>query len=367
MERRNFLKGAAIAGVATAGAAASSLPRPAISQGREEWRMVTTWPKNFPGLGTGAERVAQRITTMSEGRLTVKVYAAGELVPPFESFDAVSQGTADMAHSAAYYWQGKAKALNFFTAVPFGLTPAEHDAWIMYGGGQELWDEVYAGFNLKGFNAGNTGTQMAGWFRNEINSLEDLKGLKFRTAGLGGEVMRKLGVAVTTLPGGEIFPALQAGTIDAAEWVGPWNDLAFGFYRIAKNYYWPSVTEPSAALELSVNKQKWDALPADLKAIIEAATQAEMYQVSAEFNNNNQAALDTLINEHGVKLHKFSDEILTEMGHASGEVMRELADSDPAARKVWESYVAFRRRAMASTQTGLQGYLNARLLPFDYE
>ncbi|MCB1476433.1 MAG: TRAP transporter substrate-binding protein, partial [Rhodobiaceae bacterium] len=257
MDRRSFLTKA---GLASGAVAASALATPAISQGKMELKMVTTWPKNFPGLGTGAQRVADRITAMTEGRITVKLYAAGELVPPFESFDAVSQGTADMYHGADYYWQGKHKGFNFFTAVPLGLTANELDGWVNHGGGQALWDELAGGFNVKPLMAGNTGVQMGGWFAKEIKSLEDLKGLKFRMPGLGGEVLRQLGASVVALPGGEIFPALQSGAIDGTEWVGPWNDMAFGFYKVVKYYYWPGFHEPGSGLACGVNKGVWEKL-----------------------------------------------------------------------------------------------------------
>jgi len=236
--------------------------------------MVTTWPKNFPGLGTGAQRLADRITAMTEGRIAVKLFAAGELVGAFDSFDAVSQGNAEGYHAAEYYWQGKSKAFNFFTAVPFGLTASELNAWIYHGGGQELWDELAADFGLKSFLAGNTGVQMGGWFAKEVNSVDDFKGLKFRMPGLGGEVLRRMGAAVVALPGGEIFPALQSGAIDATEWVGPWNDLAFGFHRIVKFYYFPGFHEPGSGLAFSMNKKVWDGLPDSDKAIVEAACAA---------------------------------------------------------------------------------------------
>jgi len=368
MERRKFLKSAALSGaaVAAAGATASSFPTPALSQGRMEWKMVTTWPKNFPGLGTGAERLAQRITAMSDGRLTVKVFGAGELVPPFESFDAVSQGTAEMMHGASYYWQGKNKALAFFTAVPFGMVPDEHDAWIAFGGGQELWDDIYAQFGLKGFNAGSTGTQAAGWFRKELTGLEDLKGLKFRTVGLGAEVLRRLGVAVVALPGGEIFPALQSGAIDAGEWVGPWNDLAFGFYRICKYYYLPGPNEPGTALECTVNKAKYDALPKDLQEIIKVATDAEKCLVLAEFNAQNVKALDVLVNQHGVTAQPLPDEVMLAMGNAAGEVIGELVAAGGDVPKVWDSFSAFRKLSIRNTNLGQGGFFKARDLPYKY-
>ncbi|MGI9331840.1 MAG: TRAP transporter substrate-binding protein, partial [Gammaproteobacteria bacterium] len=245
MKRRKFIRRAAATGVAAATVTTGAVA-PAFAQGTKELRMVTTWPKNFPGLGTGAENLAQRITTMSEGKLRVKVFAAGELVPAFESFDAVSSGNAHMSHSASYYWQGKSPAFNFFTTVPFGLNAVEHATWIYHAGGQELWDEVAAQFDIKPFLRASTGVQMGGWYRKEINTLDDYKGLKFRMPGLGGEVLRRMGAAVVTIPGGELFQALQSGAIDATEWIGPWHDLAFGFYKITKFYYWPGFHEPTS-------------------------------------------------------------------------------------------------------------------------
>ncbi|MXX22220.1 MAG: TRAP transporter substrate-binding protein, partial [Rhodospirillales bacterium] len=257
MDRRTFLSGAAVVSASVALAACGEgedqenqqtaetgtpdnpAEAPAVSRGMREWRLVTTWPKNFPGLGTGAQRLADHITTASEGRLTVKLYAAGELVPPFENFDAVREGKAQMSHAAAYYWINKHRSTPFYAAVPGGLVAQEHNAWVYHGGGQELWDELYAEFGLKAFLAGNSGTQMGGWFQKEINSIEDFQGLKMRIPGLGAEVINRLGATAVNLPGGEIMPALQSGVIDATKWGGPWNDLAFGFYKITKNYSGP--------------------------------------------------------------------------------------------------------------------------------
>ncbi|WP_085902277.1 TRAP transporter substrate-binding protein, partial [Kiloniella majae] len=294
MNRRKFLTGAAT-GVA-AGAAAATLSAPAIAQGKRDLKMVTTWPKNFPGLGTGAQRVADRITAASDGKLNVKLYAAGELVPPFESFDAVSNGTADMYHAAEYYWQGKHKAFNFFTAVPFGFTANELDAWVHYGGGQELWDKLSAQYNLKSFMAGNTGVQMGGWYNKEINTLEDFKGLKIRMPGLGGEVLRRIGAAAVTLPGGEIFPSLESGAIDATEWVGPWNDLAFGFYKVTKYYYQPGFHEPGSGLACGMNKDVWESFSPDEQALIQSACAAENNVMLSEYNAKNGDSLDVLLN-----------------------------------------------------------------------
>ena len=273
MKRRKFIRTLGTAGLAT-GALVSGAPA-VHAQKTYRWKMVTTWPKNFPGLGTGANYLADIVGKMSGGRLTVKVYGGGELVPPFESFDAVSQGTAEMGHAAAYYWKGKSPAAQFFAAVPFGLNADEMAGWIHYGGGQKLWDDLYADFNLKPFATGNTGVQMGGWFNKEIRSVDDYKGLKMRMPGLGGEVIKRAGATVVNLPGGEIFPSLQSGAIDATEWVGPYNDLAFGFYKAASYYYWPGWHEPGTVLEAFVNRKAYEELPGDLQAVVEQATKAD--------------------------------------------------------------------------------------------
>ena len=276
MKRRDFLTGAAtglVAGaaggyaVSRAAAKKAAAGAPAIVSGRQEWRMVTTWPEKFPGIGTGAERLAQRITDMSEGRLKVTVFSQGKLAPPFGTFDAVAQGAVEMGHGAAYYWQSRSRACNFFAAVPFGFTATELSAWMHHGGGQELYDELYAGFDLKPFLAGNTGAQMRGWFTRPINSVSDLKSMKIRMPGLGGEVLRRIGAKAVNLPGSDILQALQKGVIDSTEWIGPWSDLAFGFHQVAKHYYWPGFHEPGTGVELIVNKPKFDALPTDLREI----------------------------------------------------------------------------------------------------
>ncbi len=365
MKRRQFIKGAAAAGI-TGAALTSSFPSPAIAQGKRELKLVTTWPKNFPGLGTGAQRMADRITNMSGGALTVKLYAKNELVPAFESFDAVSSGTADMYHGAEYYWQGKSKAFNFFAAVPFGLTGPEMDSWIYHGGGQALWDELSAGFNIKPFLSGNTGVQMGGWFNKEIHSLEDYKGLKIRMPGLGGEVLRRIGAAAVSLPGGEIFQALQSGAIDASEWVGPWNDLAFGFYKITKYYYYPGFHEPGTALSAGMNLKVWEGLSAEHKAIVTSAMAAENSYMFAEFNARNNDALNTLKEKHNVQVRKFSDSILQSIGEISGQVVAEAGASDAISKKVYESFIKFRKNSIAWSKLSDLAYQNARLLPFKY-
>lgn len=338
MDRRSFIKKAGLAGAAGVGAA--TLAAPAIAQGNQTWRMVTTWPKNFPGLGVGAQRLADRITAASGGRLTIQVYSAGELVPPLQSLDAVIDGSAEMSHGAAYYWQNKSPALAFFTGVPYGMTSRELTAWVRYMGGQELWDEIYDQFGLQGFLSGDTGTQAGGWFREELTGVDSVKGLRFRTPGLGGRVWEKLGATVTNMAAGEIFQALQSGTLDAAEFVGPYNDLALGFYQVAKNYYFPSFVEPGLATELVVDKKKYQELPEDLQAIIKDVCQAEYDQVASDFYANDPRALQTLVNDHGVTVRQFPDEIMEAGGKAAAEILGELRDSDDAlVKKTTESFI----------------------------
>ncbi|MEL0105822.1 MAG: TRAP transporter substrate-binding protein [Rhodospirillales bacterium] len=365
MKRRSFLKNSVIAGVAGAGAA-SSFSAPAIAKNRRQLKMVTTWPKNFPGLGTSAERFARRIKEMSNGMVDIKVYAAGELIPALESFDAVSSGSADMYHGSEYYWQGKSMAFNFFTSVPYGLTADEMNAWIYHGGGQKLWDELSAGFNIKAMMACNTGVQMGGWFNKKINTLEDLKGLTIRMPGLGGEVLRRMGATAVTLPGGEIYPSLKSGAIDATEWVGPWNDMAFGFHKVAKYYYYPGFQEPGPAICCGFNLKVWNSLTSDQKAIVKAAAAAENSYTLAEYNAKNAITLEVMKTKHKIKLRKFSDEIMQGIGNASGQVIADAAKSDAMTAKVAKSYLDFRKKMIAWSKTADHAYANARLLPFKY-
>ncbi|MBL4747985.1 MAG: TRAP transporter substrate-binding protein [Magnetovibrio sp.] len=380
MKRRDFVKAAAIA-AAGAGAFAlgacgkkeekspppatlteKPLAAPVVTKSIRALKMVTTWPKNFPGLGTGAQRLADNITAMSDGSLVIKLYASGELVPAMQSFDAVSGGNADMYHAAEYYWQGKHKAFNFFTAVPFGLTATEMDAWINFGGGQQLWDELSARFNLKCFAAGNTGVQMGGWFNKKINTLDDYKGLKIRMPGLGGEVIRQIGGSAVTLPGSEIFPSLQSGAIDATEWVGPWNDLASGFYKITKYYYYPGFHEPGSTLSCGINKDVWNSLSVDHQSIVSNACQAENNRMLSEFNAKNGGALDTLINKHHVILRRQSDDILRGIAVAAEEVLASVGSTDDISRRVYASFMEFRKIAMGWTSLSEMAYTAARAL-----
>lgn len=324
------------------------------------WKMVTTWPKNYPGLGTGAEALAKNIKEMSNGRLDIKVYASGELVPALEVFDAVSRGTAEMGHSASYYWKGKVPAAQFFTTVPFGLTAQELNAWIYFGGGAELWEEVYEPFNLIPMLAGNPGSQMGGWFNREINSLADFQGLKMRMPGLGGEVLKKVGATPINLPGSEIFTALQTGTIDATEWVGPYNDLAFGLYKAAKYYYFPGWHEPGSAVEAIFNKDAFNALPNDLQAIVRTAVKQGNLDMISEFTARNNAALQTLVEEHNVTLKAYPTDLLEALKKASYETLEEVAANDPQSQKVYDSFKSFLGSVSKWHDVSERAFINAR-------
>jgi TRAP-type mannitol/chloroaromatic compound transport system substrate-binding protein len=303
--------------------------------------MVTTWPPNFPGLGTGAAQLARNIQDMSGGRIQIKVYAAGELVPAFEVFDAVSRGTADLGHGASYYWKGKAEASQFFTAIPFGLNAHEMNGWLYYGGGLEMWQALYEPFNLVPWPSGNTGVQMGGWFNREIRDLADLKGLKMRIPGFGGEVLKRAGGTPVTLPGSEIFTALQTGSIDATEWIGPYNDLAFGLNQVARFYYYPGWQEPGPSLECVINRETWLTLPDDLKAIVKVACMASTTRITADFMARNAQSLATLKADPKLQILAFPDSVLRELKRLTTEVLQELAARDETSKKIWESQKAF--------------------------
>lgn len=354
--RREFVKTLGL------GAAAVSIPSVAIAKDKKvhQWKMVTTWPKNFPGMGTGANYLAKAIENLSGGQIKVKVYGAGELVPALGVFDAVSRGTAQLGHGAAYYWQGKHPATPFFAAVPFGLTATELTSWITYGGGQELWNELYAPFGLQGYLAGNTGVQMGGWFNKEIKTMKDFKGLKMRMPGLGGEVLRKAGATVVNLPGGELFQALKTGAIDATEWVGPYNDLAFGFHKAAKFYYYPGWHEPTAGLECLINKKALSELPKHLQESVRIACEAANQNMFSEFNARNNEALNKLITKHKVQLKAFPDEILTTLNKYSKEVLDEVAKKDALTKKIYKSFLSFKKQSMSYQKVSEQAYTKAR-------
>jgi TRAP-type mannitol/chloroaromatic compound transport system substrate-binding protein len=358
MQRRNFIKGVG-AGSLALGSGLTGM-RPALAKADFKWKMVTTWPKNFPGLGTGANRLAELIGEMSGGRIAVKVYGATELVPAFEVFDAVSRGTAEMGHGAAYYWKGKSEAAQFFSTVPFGMTAQEMNGWLYHGGGLELWRELYGQFGLVPAAAGNTGVQMGGWFNKEINSVEDLKGLKMRIPGLGGEVLQRAGGTPVNLPGGELFTSLQSGAIDATEWVGPYNDLAFGLYKAAKYYYYPGWHEPGTTLEAMINKQAFEGLPPDLQSIVLNACKVVNQDMLAEYTARNPIALQTLVAKHQVDVRVFPEDVLKKLRQISEEVVAEIARKDEFSNKVYVSYQKFLKQAREWTDISEMAYLKAR-------
>jgi len=357
MKRRDLLKKAGIGAIA-----ASSVSAPAIVHAAKKtrWKMVTTWPKNFPVLGTGANQLAKLITEMTDGRVKVKVYGAGELVPAFEVFDAVSRGTAQMGHGAAYYWKGKIEEAQFFSTVPFGMNAHEMTSWLYHGGGMELWTETYEPFGVVPAAAGNTTVQMAGWFNKQINSVADLKGLKMRIPGLGGEVLKRAGGTPVNLPGGELFTSLKTGAIDATEWVGPYNDLAFGLHKAAKYYYYPGWHEPGTTLEAIINKKALTALPKDLQSIVKNACKVVNQDMSTEYAAKNNAALDTLVNKHKVDVRQLPDDVLAKLKDLSEDVVSELANKNPAAKKIYQSYDKFRKQVSAWHEISEKIYFNVR-------
>src|SRR6202140_2263214 len=321
---------------------AGALAAPALAQtDKRRWRMVTSWPKRLPGPGMSAQRIAERIGALSGGRLEITVSAAGEVAPAFEVLDAVGSGVAEMGHTAAFYWQGKYPAAAFFPTVPFGLIPNEHVSWIDAGGGQTLWEELYAPFGVKPFMGGNTGVCMGGWFRNEIKSKADLGGTKIRSLGLGGEVYRRLGATPQTTPPAEILTSLQSGVIDAVEFVGPGTDIALGLYRVAPFYYYPGFNKPNGTGECIVARKVWDALSAELQAIVAHACATEANFALAEMERLNAQALGSLTQEHGVKLAAFPDDLVAAARKQATDVVGEIAARSDIAGKVHASYAAF--------------------------
>ena len=354
--RREMLLGA------TATAAVASFPAPAIAQGLKELKLVTHWPEGLAGLDTGAQRLARSITAISDGRLKVTVYPSGSLVKPLETFDAVAAGVADMYHSFDPYFESKSPALYFFGAVPFGLTADELSAWVYFGGGQELWDEIDAPFNIKPLMLTQTGTQMAGWFNKEINSPDDYKGLRYRMPGLGAEVLRRMGATVVTVPAVDIVKAIKSGAIDGAEWIGPWPDIDLGLDKVADYYYHPGFHEPSSNLTLGINKMLWDGLSGSERAVIGVAAQAEFTRSLAEFNAENVKWLKVLRGNERIKIRRFSDETLKVLAKVSREVLADLAAKDPLTRKVADSYTTFMAGIMDWGELSETGYRDTRRL-----
>jgi TRAP-type mannitol/chloroaromatic compound transport system substrate-binding protein len=354
MDRRTLLTSVAVGAAAGAGAgfgytrvagegplsAAGPTQHAGAASTTVRLNMVTSWPKNMLGLGEAAERLAATVAELSAGTLTLKVYAAGELVGAFEVFDAVATGAADIYHAADYYWQGKHPAYPFFTAVPFGMTAMEQMAWIDYGGGRQLWEELGAQFGIVPMAGANTCHQTGGWFRRELRGLSDLRGLKMRIPGIGGEMIRRLGGAAVALPGGEIFQSLQSGVIDAAEFVGPWNDLGLGFYREAPFYYGPGLHEPGAMLAVGVNKRTFDGLSREHQAILRASCRAVHDWSIGEFTWRNAEALVVLARDHGIRIRPFPDDIMAEAAKVSREIWAAAGGSDALGKRIYESFTS---------------------------
>ena len=321
-----------------------------------KWKMVTTWPANFPIFQEGAEKFADDVRAMSNGRLNVRVYAGGEIVPALQVFDAVSQGVAEMGHGSAYYWAGKIPEAQFFSSVPFGMTAKGMNAWLYNGGGLELWQEIYKPFGLITFPMGNTGVQMGGWFNKEINSLEDVKGLRMRIPGLGGKVFKKAGGNPVLMAGGEIYTALERGTLDATEWVAPFHDMRLGLNRAAKFYYYPGWHEPGTAFELMINDKKWQTLPEDLQEIVKVAAAATSEWIYAQMEFHNQEALAELKTKQNIQILPFPEEVLKELKKLTKETLDEEAVASPAFKNVYDAYETFRDNYQAWDELSEEAY-----------
>ena len=368
MNRRDLIIGGAV-GVAAGVAGTtllnqsnkkSELAAPSVNKERIEVAMVSTWPKDFPGLGTGAQRFAQSVTDTTDGRIQVTYYAAGERVGAFDSFDEVASGNAQMYHGADYYWKGKHPGWAYFTAVPFGLTYTEIDAWMKWMGGQELHDELAGSFGLKCIPCGNTGVQWGGWFNKEINSADDIKGLKMRIPGLGGDVMAKLGASPVSLPGGQIYENLVSGAIDATEWVGPWNDEAMKFYEAAKYYYYPGMHEPGSQLSIGMNASFWSGLSESDQMMIKHLAYSENANMMAEYNAKNGAALVRLQQEQGVEVKAFNDDVYAAFGRGANEVFAEVVEHSDLARRIHESFLNARTTVGDYLMLNDVDYINKR-------
>ncbi|MEM7041221.1 MAG: TRAP transporter substrate-binding protein [Pseudomonadota bacterium] len=357
MKRRAIVKiGAGALGATTAG----QLAAPAIAQGLKRLRLATTWPRDFPGLGDGAKRFADRISASTGGKITIDVYSAGELVPAFEVFDAVSKGDIDFYHGSEAYWQDKARVFNFFSSVPLGMTSNEIDAWLLHGGGQEMWDALSANYGIKPFICGNTTVQMAGWFQEEVGGIDDLTRLTFRIAGLGAEVLRQVGGKAITIPGGEIVDAMRTRRVDACEFMGPWVDKSLGLEKVARYYYYPGLHQPGEAISVGINLNLWNSLTTEERNIIQDAAHAENTMLLAEFNARNGAALRDLITKDGVEVRRLDRLIFRTLSLAARDVVESVGAEDGFSRQVYNSFIEFRREVARWTELSDQAYVEAR-------
>ena len=346
MERRKFLTSAGL-GLA---AGAATVASPAIAQSTApaiKWRLTSAFPKSLDTIFGGAQVLADRVNKITDGKFQIQVFAAGEIVPGGPAaLDSVTAGTVECCHTCSYYSFGKDPTFAIGTALPFGMDCRQSNAWIYQGGGQKLLDEFYSNYGVYSFVGGNTGAQMGGWFRKEINKIADIKGVKFRIAGLAGKVWAELGAVPQQIAGGDIYPALEKGTIDAAEWVGPYDDEKLGFYKVAKNYYYPGWWEPGPVIHFFVSKKEWDKLPAPYKAAFEAAAFEANVWMMAEYDHKNPIALSRLLGQ-GVKLHKFNNELMTAFAKAAQDVYAAESAKNPAFKKIFDAYMAYGKQQNA--------------------
>jgi len=337
MQRRTFMKSA---GIGLAAASAATIAQ-AANEPEVKWRLASSFPKSLDTIYGAAEQLSKRVAQLTGNKFQIRVFAGGELVPGLQVLDAVSQGTVECGHTASYYYVGKNKTFAFDTTLPFGLSARQQNAWLYYGGGLELLRDFFKSYGVVNFPGGNTGTQMGGWFRKEIKSLADLKGLKMRIPGVAGEIMSRLGVVTQTLAGSDIYPALEKGTIDAAEWVGPYDDEKLGFHKVAQHYYYPGWWEGGPTLSFMVNSKDWEKLPAAYKAAFEVASAEANLHMLAEYDAKNPAALGRLIRS-GAKLHPFPKDVMEAALNEANKLYAEEAAKNPSFKKIYEPWKRFR-------------------------
>jgi TRAP-type mannitol/chloroaromatic compound transport system substrate-binding protein len=354
MKRRDFIK---VTGAGVLGAAAMAAPAIAQSTPEIKWRMAASWPKSLDTLFGGADMMCKMVAEATDNKFQIQLFAAGEIVPGLQVLDAVQNGTVECGHTASYYYFGKDPTFTFGSAVPFGPNQRINQAWFMLGGGKDLLNEFYKGFNVHSLLAGNTGCQMGGWFRKEIKTVEDLKGLKFRIGGFAGRAMQKLGAVPQQIAGGDIYPALEKGTIDAAEWVGPYDDEKLGFYKVAPHYYYPGWWEGGPMLLAYINLDKWNALPKHYQSILEQAGQYANSWMMAKYDQANPPALKKLL-AGGTKLHAFPPAVMEACLKAARELHAETAAANPNFKKVLESLTAFSNNGYQWFQVAEIGYDN---------
>ena len=354
MKRRDFIK---VTGAGVVGAAAMAAPAIAQSAPEIKWRMAASWPKSLDTLFGGAEMMCKMVAEATDNKFQIQIFAAGEIVPGLQVLDAVQNGTVECGHTASYYYFGKDPTFTFGSAVPFGPNQRINQAWYMQGGGKELLNEFYKGFNVHSLLAGNTGCQMGGWFRKEIKTVDDLKGLKFRIGGFAGRVLQKLGAVPQQIAGGDIYPALEKGTIDAAEWVGPYDDEKLGFYKVAPNYYYPGWWEGGPMLLAYVNLDKWNALPKHYQSVLDQAGHFANSWMMAKYDQGNPPALRRLL-AGGTKLHAFPPAVMDACLKAARELHAETAAANPNFKKVLESLTAFSNNGYQWFQVAEIGFDN---------